>query len=364
MTTLSVIVPTWNEKENVPILMDRLMKVLEGISAEIIVVDDNSRDRTWEVVEHLHEKYFNVRGIRRIGRSGLASAVIEGVLASHAEFVAVIDADLQHDETRLPPMLRLAQEGADVVVGSRYLNESGTGDWAKERIAMSRLATILSSKISRHKISDPMSGFFLIRRKIFCECVEKLEGRGFKILLDILTHYSPEQINIKEISYVFNPRHSGESKLSSTVIVQFLEFLIHQKVRKYISPRFLRFAMVGSWGALVHFSLLYLFYKHFQFTFQGSLIIAIESAIVVNYVLNNLWTYSEVRKRGRDLFGGFLKYNLATSVGGVTNFMISSYLIGQGFHWVSASLIGAAIGVLWNYTLSKMFTWGSNSYNS
>jgi len=226
MKKLSIIIPTYNERDNVPILAQKISHVLAGIDYEIIVVDDDSADKTWEVVEELHHRDKRISGIRRIGRKGLSSAVIEGVVGSDAQFVAVIDADLQHDEILLALMLKAGEAGADVVIGSRYLTTEGAGDWDKKRLLMSRMATWVTLKIVRHKLSDPLSGFFLMRRRVFVDCIPKLVGQGFKILLDVLSNYRSGSIVIKELPYTFKVRQHGKSKMSAATVVELFKFFL------------------------------------------------------------------------------------------------------------------------------------------
>ena len=361
MKTLSIIVPTYNERENILVLVDRINRVLPGIDFEIVIVDDNSPDKTWEEGERIHLLDPRVRVLRRVGRKGLSSAVIEGALSSQTQFIAVMDGDLQHDETILAAMLETAKQGADLVIGSRYLKEAGVGDWEKKRTLLSQWGTKLTLKLIGHKVSDPLSGFFLMRKQLFSDCAEKLVGQGFKILLDVLSNFPPGTITIKEVPFVFRRRSYGESKLSPSTIKYFVEFLFIKTFGRYIPIRFVKFCLVGLGGAMVHFFLLYLFYRKFLFSYQLSLIIAIECAIISNYLYNNFWTFWEYRKIKAGLIGGLLRYNIATAFGGVANFIISSYLLEHGFFWVWASLYGAMVGVLWNYTLSKVITWQSYS---
>ncbi len=184
---LSVVVPTFNERDNVTTLFRRLETALAGIAWEVIFVDDNSPDGTWDVVRGLARQDSRVRCIRRIGRRGLSGACIEGILASSAPCAAVIDADLQHDETQLPKMLALLQGGeADLVVGSRYIEGGSADSFNKQRAGASALATEVAKRVLRVKIADPMSGFFMIRRDRFEQLAPQLSTQGFKILLDIV----------------------------------------------------------------------------------------------------------------------------------------------------------------------------------
>ena len=184
---LSVVVPTFNERDNVTVLYRRLEATLAGIPWEVVFVDDNSPDGTWEVVRGLARQDPRVRCIRRIGRRGLSGACIEGILASSAPYAAVIDADLQHDETQLPKMVGLLQSGeAELVVGSRYIEGGSADSFNKSRAGASQLATEVAKRVLKVEIADPMSGFFMIRRDTFEQLAPQLSTQGFKILLDIV----------------------------------------------------------------------------------------------------------------------------------------------------------------------------------
>src|SRR3954447_4876362 len=200
---LSVIAPTFNERDNIEPLLRRLETALTGVTWEVIFVDDNSPDRTWDVVRGLARQDTRVRCIRRIGRRGLSGACIEGILASSAPCAAVIDADLQHDESQLPKMLQLLETGhADLLVGSRYIAGGSAESFNKQRAGASALATEVAKRVLRVEISDPMSGFFMMRRDRFEELAPQLSTQGFKILLDIVAT-GRGKLRVKEIPYTF-----------------------------------------------------------------------------------------------------------------------------------------------------------------
>src|ERR1700689_4974752 len=258
---LSVVIPTFNERDNVTTLFRRLEKTLVGIPFEAVFVDDNSPDGTWQVLRELSREDGRVRCIRRIGRRGLSGACIEGILASSAPCAAVIDADLQHDETQLPKMLALLRDGsADLVVGSRYVEGGSADSFNKQRAGASVLATEVAKRVLRVKIADPMSGFFMIRRDRFEQLAPKLSTQGFKILLDIVASAGGD-LRVKEIPYSFGARMHGESKLDSMVALDFLGLVLAKLTRDVVSLRFLLFAMVGSIGLLVHLGVLFILLK-------------------------------------------------------------------------------------------------------
>src|SRR6202158_380159 len=265
---LSVIVPTFNERDNVTTLLRRLETALTGVAWEVIVVDDNSPDGTWDVVRNLARSDPRVRRIRRINRRGLSGACIEGILASSAPCAAVIDADLQHDETQLPVMLAPLQRGeADLVVGSRYVEGGSADSFNKQRAGASALATEVAKRVLRVKIADPMSGFFMIRRDRFEQLAPQLSTQGFKILLDIVATARGD-LRVMEVPSAFGSRLHGESKLDSMVALDFLGLVLAKLTRDVVSLRFLLFAMVGSIGFFVHLGGVFVALEIFDVPFQ------------------------------------------------------------------------------------------------
>src|SRR5882672_11522326 len=249
---LSVVVPTFNERDNVTVLYRRLEATLAGVAWEVIFVDDNSPDGTWDVVRGLARRDSRVRCVRRIGRRGLSGACIEGILASSAPFAAVIDADLQHDETQLPKMLALLQGGdTELVIGSRYIEGGSADSFDRKRAGASALATGVAKRVLGVRVADPMSGFFMIRRDRFEQLAPQLSVQGFKILLDVIATAHGE-LRTVEVPYTFGARLHGESKLDSMVALDFLGLVVAKFTHDVISLRFLLFAMVGGIGLFVH----------------------------------------------------------------------------------------------------------------
>src|SRR5712671_1614738 len=312
---LSVVVPTFNERDNVTTLFHRLEVALAGVSWEVIFVDDNSPDGTWDVVRGLARQDSRVRCIRRINRRGLSGACIEGILASSAPCAAVIDADLQHDETQLPVMLALLQDGeADLVVGSRYVAGGSADSFNRQRAGASALATEVAKRVLRIKIADPMSGFFMIRSDRFEQLAPQLSTQGFKILLDIVATARGE-LRIKEIPYSFGSRLHGESKLDSMVALDFLGLVLAKLTNDAVSLRFLLFAMVGSIGLFVHFAALYIALEAFDLPFAEAQACGALSAMTSNFILNNFLTYRDQRLKGFAIVRGLLLFYLVCSVG-------------------------------------------------
>jgi dolichol-phosphate mannosyltransferase len=354
---LSVVVPTFNERDNVTALYLQLETALTGVAWEVIFVDDNSPDGTWDVVGTLAQRDPRVRCIRRIGRRGLSGACIEGILASSAPFAAVIDADLQHDESQLPKMLALLQGGeADLVVGSRYIEGGSADSFNKQRAGASQLATEVAKRVLRVKIADPMSGFFMIRKDRFEQLAPKLSTQGFKILLDIVATARGE-LRTVEIPYTFGARLHGESKLDSMVALDFLGLVLAKLTRDVVSLRFLLFAMVGSIGVVVHFAALFVALKMFHMPFAEAQACGALFAMTSNFILNNFLTYRDQRLKGFAILRGLLLFYLVCSVGLLANVGVAFSVYDQEPIWWLAGAAGALMGVVWNYAMSGLFVW-------
>ena len=266
---ISVVVPTFNERDNVTTLYKRLEAAFGATPWEVVFVDDNSPDHTWEVVRELSRRDPRVRCIRRIGRRGLSGACIEGILASSAPYAAVIDADLQHDETQLPKMLALLTSGeAELVIGSRYIEGGSADSFDKQRAGISALATGVAKRTLGIKVSDPMSGFFAIRRDRFEKLAPELSTQGFKILLDIIATARGE-LRTKEVPFTFGTRLHGESKLNSMVALDFLGLVLAKLTGDVISLRFILFGLVGTSGLVVHLTTLFIALRDLQGAVRG-----------------------------------------------------------------------------------------------
>jgi dolichol-phosphate mannosyltransferase len=354
---LSVVVPTFNERDNVTTLLRRLETTLAGVAWEVIFVDDNSPDGTWNVVRELARQDQRVRCVRRIGRRGLSGACIEGILASSAPYAAVIDADLQHDETQLPKMLALLQAGsADLVFGSRYVEGGSADSFNKQRAGASALATEVAKRVLRVQIADPMSGFFMIRRDRFEELAPQLSTQGFKILLDIVATARGD-LRIVEIPYSFGSRLHGESKLDSMVALDFLGLVLAKLTHDMVSLRFLLFATVGSIGLIVHFAALFIALEAFGAPFPDAQACGALLAMTSNFILNNFLTYRDQRLRGFAILRGLLLFYLVCGVGLAANVGVAFSVYDQEPIWWLAGAAGALMGVVWNYAMSGLFVW-------
>lgn len=355
---LSIVVPTFNEKGNVRELLKRLDKVLGKVGWEIIFVDDDSPDGTASIVRDIARFDSRVRVLQRIGRRGLSSACIEGMLASSAPVIGVMDADLQHDETKLPAMLRTIElENADLVLATRYAQNGSTGDWDAKRLGMSRLATRMSHLVLRQPVSDPMSGFFMLRRGVLDETVRGLSALGFKILLDILAT-AHNGINLREVPYKFRDRFAGESKLDRMAVWDFGMLLADKTVGRYVPVRFIAFSFVGGLGILVHMIVLMGVLKLGGAGFVVSQSIATVMAMVFNFSVNNELTYRDQRLRGFRWLAGLGTFAAVCSVGAVANVGVASYLFEGHAQWALAALAGIAVGAVWNYAVTQIYTWG------
>ncbi|MCK1445074.1 glycosyltransferase family 2 protein [Bradyrhizobium sp. 2] len=354
---LSVIVPTFNERDNVTVLYRRLEATLANVAWEVVFVDDNSPDGTWDVVRALAQRDNRVRCVRRIGRRGLSGACIEGILASSAPYVAVIDADLQHDETQLPKMLLLlASDQADLVVGSRYIEGYKSEGFNKQRAGASALATELARKALRVEIADPMSGFFMVRRDRFEDLAPKLSVHGFKILLDLVASANGS-LRAVEIPYTFGERQHGESKLDSMVALDFLGLVLAKFTNDAVSLRFILFAMVGGIGLVVHLTTLFIALQLFKAPFAEAQAAGAVVAMTSNFALNNFLTYRDQRLKGFALLRGLIAFYIVCSVGLLANVGVAFSVYDQEPIWWLAGMAGALMGVVWNYAMSGLFVW-------
>lgn len=354
---LSVIVPTFNERDNVTTLFHRLETALAGIPWEVIFVDDNSPDGTWDVVRGLARQDPRARCVRRIGRRGLSGACIEGILAASAPYAAVIDADLQHDETQLAKMLALLQSGeAELVVGSRYIEGGSADSFNKQRAGASALATEVAKRVLGVKVNDPMSGFFMIRRDRFEQLAPQLSTQGFKILLDIIATARGELRTI-EVPYAFGSRLHGESKLDSMVALDFLGLVLAKLTHDVVSLRFLLFAMVGSIGLVVHLATLFVALEFFNVPFPEAQAAGAIIAMTSNFILNNFLTYRDQRLKGFAILRGLLLFYVVCGVGLLANVGVAFSVYDQEPIWWLAGAAGALMGVVWNYAMSGLFVW-------
>ena len=353
---LSIVIPTLNERANIEPLVVRLSEVLRAIAWEIIVVDDDSPDGTHEEVTRLARAEPRLKCVRRVGRRGLSSAVIEVMLAARADVIAVMDADFQHDESKLPDMYdALIERDADVVVGTRYAEGGGVGDWAKGRARMSAWANRLSRALIDHKTTDPVSGFFMIRREVLADARYDLSQQGYKILIDILTS-SRRALKVIEVPYVLRNRREGESKISLMVVAEFGFLLVDKLTRGLIPPRFVLFSMVGSLGLVVHLVALRLALGAGA-EFVVAQTIATYVAMVSNYFVNNEFTYGDRKLRGVSLVKGLLLFMAVCSVGAIANVSVAELTMRRTQIWRLSGVAGALQGAGCSFGASSAMVW-------
>lgn len=355
---MAIIVPTFREKENLAAVVDCLRKIFTDRDYEVIFVDDDSDDGSYDELIRLITVNPDVRFIRRIGRRGLSSACIEGLCATGADLLAVMDADLQHDEKILPEMVKILENNADVdiVIGTRYAGDGGTGQWSKRRQAVSQFATKLEKLLLKTSVSDPMSGFFVIRRNVFEAAVRRVSGRGFKILLDLLLS-SPRPLRVREVAYTFRTRQRGDSKLDLNVCLEFLVLLLEKMFGRVVPVRFFLYCLVGLSGLALHLGILAILHEAADWAFAPAQLTATISAMISNFIINNHVTYSASRLKGRALIPGSLLYITICAIGAVANVQLASYLFESGVPWWLSGSVGAGIGAVWNFSVSTQIVW-------
>lgn len=365
---LAVILPTYNERGNVAPLVAQLEQALAGIAWEAIFVDDNSTDGTADEARRIAATDPRVRVLQRIGRRGLASAAIEGMCATAAPVVAVMDADLQHDPLLLPEMLAAIRAGeCDLAAASRFVEGASTAEWNRpDRERASAFANALARKVTGVVLTDPMSGFFMLRAETLRQDAHRLSGIGFKILLDILAT-ADAPLRVREFPLRFTARAQGQSKLDRTVVFEFLVGLYDKWLGRVIPTRYALFGTIGAVGVLVHMAVLSAFLGLFGGRFEDHLISTFELgqtfaalvAMTFNFSLNNALTYADQRLTGPvPLLRGWLKFALTCSVGLLANVGVAAVLVRMGMHTYPAALCGILVGSVWNYALSSRFVWG------
>lgn len=351
---LSIVVPTFNERDNLRETIDQVEAALPDVAWEILFVDDDSPDGTADLAREIAGRDRRVRVLRRIGRRGLASACIEGILASAGPIVAVMDADLQHDPALLPHMLGALRAGrADLVVGSRYVAGGGIGAWSAERAWISRIATRLGQSVLPAPLSDPMSGFFMLRREVFEAARPRLSGLGFKILLDIVAS-APEPPRTLELPYQFRQRHAGASKLDGQVAIDYLMLLVDKRIGCILPTHLVSATAQGAIGLLVHFGVLAGLYRGFGVDFVIAHLIAGLVVLSVLFTSKNLLTYRDRRLVGRSWLKGWLARVLIGGPGLAAGTALAGQLYVAGTAWPMATLAGVLVAAIWNVAAANV----------
>ncbi|WP_293134428.1 glycosyltransferase [Microcoleus sp. bin38.metabat.b11b12b14.051] len=359
----SLIVPTYNECKNVKTIVEQLSKLLDGMipgNYELIVVDDNSPDRTWEIAQSLTVEYPQLQVMRREDERGLSTAVIRGWQASRGEVLGVIDADLQHPPETLLQLLAEIQRGADLAAASRHVAEGGVSDWSVIRRFLSRGAQtvgliILPGVVGR--VSDPMSGYFMLRRN--CIAGKTMNPAGYKILIEVLGRGNIRWIG--EVGYVFQERKEGESKVTSKQYIEYLRHLLILRFARWPMGKFVRFGIVGFSGVFVNMAVLYVLRTYLNLELTRSLIFAAELAIISNFLWNDLWTFGDISKRQPGIsqrFKRLLKFNTICLMGLILNVLLVNLMFNVfGMNEYLANLIAIVAVTLWNFWINMKLSW-------
>jgi dolichol-phosphate mannosyltransferase len=359
---LAIVLPTFNEHDNIPLVIARLNDALEGIAWEAIFVDDDSPDGTAGVVAAHARRDSRIRLIHRIGRRGLSSACIEGMMSTSAPVVAVMDADLQHDETILPRMLdRLREDSLDVVVGTRNSDGGSMGEFGSGRVMLSRIGEKIGQSICRCTLTDPMSGFFIMRRSFLLDVVRDLQGGGFKILVDLLAS-SRVPVRVGEVGYTFGARQHGASKLDVVVGIEYLFLVVNKRLGGIVPLHLALYVLVGCIGLATHLAVFLLLSHFFSKSFVAAQVIATFVAMVENFVLNNALTFRSRRLQGLQMWTGGARFVLACSFGAWANIVFARALWQSGVEWYLAGFAGIVLGSVWNLSVSTVLTWGMRSW--
>jgi dolichol-phosphate mannosyltransferase len=353
--TVSLIIPTYNEKDNITPLVERIHKALEGYDYEIVIVDDNSKDGTIDIVNSLSAKY-PVKLLVRKNEKGLATAIIYGIKNTTNPIICVMDADLQHPPEKLPELFKAIENGADIAFASRYVPGGGSAGWGLTRRIISKGATQICHVLlpSSRKVHDTMTGFFIFRRSGVDP--DKLKPIGYKIALEILLMGNFK--NVTEVPYVFEVRTAGQSKLRMRTQMDYLRHIFSLMGRTGEGWRFLKFIGVGLSGVVVNEGILALVDHFTNWNIYLQLIPGIEVSIITNFFLNDYFTFAD-RRKGKtiSLFGRLGKYNTIALAGAVINWGIAAGLVNAGLNKYIADFVGIVIAFIWNYFLSTVWAW-------
>jgi dolichol-phosphate mannosyltransferase len=358
---ISVILPTYNEALNIPLIIPRLQAVLKPFTYEILIMDDNSPDGTYELAERLAADNPNIRAVRRLSNRGLSQAVAEGFSVAKGQFMLVMDADLQHDETVIPDFVARFRDGAELVVGTRKAHGGGIENWSYMRRFISWGATKAAEIFLPRACSDPMSGFFGVTRNFYSRIAPQINPRGFKILLEILAR--SRGAVIAEVGYTFRPRQHGESKLTASIALAYLIALYDLKFGRFLPLRFVKYALVGLSGIFMNALAFWLARNTLELRDSRALVLAILVSIASNYFLNNYFTFSDRRLAGfRNLLWGYLKYNFICLGGAFINYAITMNLRNEfALNIDLANLVGVGVATFWNYFINLNITWGQKT---
>ncbi|WP_295385401.1 glycosyltransferase [uncultured Thiodictyon sp.] len=351
---LAVVVPTFNARGQIDPLIERLAAALAGIAWEVVVVDDNSPDGTAAAVRALARQDPRVRVVQRIGRRGLASACVEGMLACAAPYLAVLESDQAPAADQLPALLRAVQsDGLDLAVGSRYLGAVPAAPGLAGRVAAR-----LSRLVLKVHLTDPMSGVFVLTREVLDGALGGLSGIGVKVLPDLFAS-NRRPLRFTEVPYGVRP--TGAGGRDTNAIWDYLMMFLDKTLGRYVPIRFIPFALVGGTGVLVHLLVLWLVYDLGGSGFATAQSAAAAVAMTFNFFINNAFTYRDRQLRGWGLLRGWFSYTLACSLGVIANVGIATYafethLVGATA-WVLSAVAGILVGAVWNYAVTSVYTW-------
>jgi dolichol-phosphate mannosyltransferase len=356
-TAVSIVVSTYNERDNVSELLERIQRSMEPLrdQFEILIVDDDSPDETWKVASHYSDSY-PVRVLRRKGKRGLATAVLEGIKASKHDIVVVMDADLQHPPEKIPELISDVRDGTDIAIGSRFVEPGALEEFGWFRRTASRGANLLARTLFRQirSIKDIESGFFALRKDVIAHA--NLDPVGYRILLEILVQ--GDYTTVSEIAYRFDKRGAEVSKLGISNSVNYLRHLSSLFWRSGEFHRFLKFAAVGSIGAVLNLALLYALTEIGVFYLLSGLL-GIEAGLLSNFFLNRSWTFRDRQTRGLGyMLTALYRDHAVRFVGIVLNLVILWLLTSLfGVYYLISQVIGIAVAMLWNYGGNQWWTW-------
>lgn len=354
--TISIIIPTYNEKDNIAPLVSRIAQALSGYSYEILIVDDDSQDGTIEVASSLASRY-PVKVIVRRNERGLATAVVHGLEHASGQIIGVMDADLQHPPEVIPELIKALQSGADMVVASRYIAGGGCPHWGLSRRIISRAALVISHLLlpSTRPVKDPLSGFFMFRRQNLARA--ELKPIGYKISLEIMLTGRFQRV--VEVPYIFEDRSAGKSKLNPRQQLDYLRHILSLMARTGELKRLLTFCVVGLSGIIVNQGLLWLLTEFAGLRYYISALFAIEASIISNFILNDYFTFADRRTgKGKSFIVRLLKFNVACLAGaGIQYGLLLLFTNVLDIHYLISNLIAIAVAFLWNYFMSSWWTW-------
>jgi dolichol-phosphate mannosyltransferase len=347
---ISVVIPTYNERENINELIERLESL--KLDLEIIIVDDNSPDNTAEEAIKLANKYNNIKVLKRPGKLGLGSAIADGMKIASGDYITIMDADLQHPPEKLLEIHKTLENGADIVIASRYVKGGSIKGWGFYRKIISRGATLLAHLLlpETKTIKDPLSGFFAFKRTSVNNFIPSTHG--YKVLLELLHQSKIGNVKIIEIPYTFVTRKRGKSKLGFGEMVRYLNLIL--KLNEY---RIIKFMIVGATGILVNEGILYYLVENGLKLIYASPL-AIETSIISNHLLNHLWTFKARNTRKINTYlTSLVKYHVSVLLGAFVNFISLMLFTSLGLHYLLSNILGIFLGFISNYLFSEHLVW-------